>query len=217
MKHTVLDPIGAEVTDLTVADLAPEMVARVRDLLADRGVLVLPGQAIDDTAFVGFLKSFGELTFTKGEAAVPSHPDLNIVSNAGRTTAPRSSFHVDTSYVRHPPAYTALRAVTIPAQGGETLFTNQYRACETLPGAVPADLKGRTITHVVTGLALDDDDETAAEHPVFARHPLSARTALYMSTPTRCAAISGMTAEQSQEAVAFLFEHSTRADNIYRY
>ncbi len=217
MKYTNLDPIGAEVTDLSVSDLAPNVVARLRDLLADRGVLVLPGQASDDATFVEFLKSFGELTFTKGEAAVPGYRDLNVVTNIGRITPPRSTFHVDTSYVRRPPAYTALRAVTIPEQGGETLFTNQYRACESLPGAVRTDLKGRTITHVVTGLALDDDDETSAEHPVFARHPLCGRTALYMSTPSRCAAISGMTDEQAQEAVAFLFEHSTRPDNIYRH
>lgn len=53
-----------------------------------------------------------------------------------------------------PPAYTALRAVTLPARGGETLFTNQYRAYETLPAEVHATLAGRTIRHVVTGLDL---------------------------------------------------------------
>jgi taurine dioxygenase len=121
------------------------------------------------------------------------------------------------SYVRSPPAYTALRAVTIPAQGGETLFTNQYRAYETLPGALRDELQGRTITHVVTDLSLGADDETSAEHPVFRRHPLSGRIALYMSTPSRCAAISGMTDAEATEVVDFLFAHSTRADNTYRH
>ena len=93
----------------------------------------MPGQDVDDAGFVAFLEQFGELMFTKGETPVAGFPDLNVISNVGRKTPPRSVFHVDTSYVRQPPAYTALRAVTIPAQGGETLFTNQYRAYETLP------------------------------------------------------------------------------------
>lgn len=63
------------------------------------------------------------MTFTEGETPVAGFPDLNVISNVGRTP-PRSVFHVDTSYVRRPPAYTALRAVQIPAQGGETLFTS---------------------------------------------------------------------------------------------
>ena len=61
-------------------------------------------------------------------AAGADRPELNIVSNLGRRTPPRSVFHIDTTYVRRPPAYTALRAVQVPAAGGDTLFTNQYRA-----------------------------------------------------------------------------------------
>lgn len=154
----------------------------------------MPRQSIDDDGFLGFLRAFGELAFTNGEVSAPGYPDLNVVSNVGRTTPPRSTFHVDTSYVRWPPAYTALRAVEIPAEGGETLFTNQYRAYDTLPRDVHGALQGRTVTHVVTGLSLSEDDETTAEHPAFRPHPLSGRTALYLSTPSRCAAIRGLSA-----------------------
>ena len=189
----------------------------LRALLADHGVLVVRGQQLDDAGFVAFLRSFGTLTFTQGETAVPGCPDLNVVSNVGRATPPRSTFHVDTSYVRKPPAYTALRAVTIPAQGGETLFTNQYRAYDTLPGELRETLEGRTIRHVVTGLDLGDDAETAAEHPVFRRHPLSGRTALYLSTPQRCVSVSGMQQAEARSTIARLFEHSTAAENIHRH
>lgn len=217
MKHTVSDPIGAVVTDLSVADLDADTVKQLRQLLATHGVLALPGQAIDDAAFVAFLKRFGELTFTKGETAVQGHPDLNVVSNVGRATPPRSTFHVDTTYIRHPPIYTALRAVTIPEQGGETLFTNQYRAYDTLAQDLREALHGRTMTHAVTGLELGEDDETAAEHPVFQPHPTSGRTALYMSTPSRCVAISDMSDDEAHDTVADLFAHSTREENIHRH
>ena len=151
MELEVLDPIGVRVTEVSLAALGADHVAELRELLAEHGVLVLPGQEVDDDAFLAFLRSFGPLAFTKGEAHAPGFPDLNVVSNVGRATPPKSTFHVDTSYVRAPPAYTALRGVEIPAGGGETLFTNQYRAYETLPAGVREELEGRTIRHVVTG------------------------------------------------------------------
>lgn len=220
MNIAVLSPIGVEVTDLSLGDIDADAVTHLRRLLADHGVAVLPGQDVDDAEFVAFLKRFGHLTFSKGETPVAGFPDLNLISNVGRSTPPRSVFHVDTSYVRRPPAYTALRAVHIPAQGGETLFTNQYRAFETLPAEVRARLEGRTIRHVVTGIDpsnLGDGDERSAEHPVFRRHPISGRITLYLSTPERCVAVSGMDEAESKDMIEFLYLHSTAEDNTYRH
>ena len=190
MDTTALDPVGATVTDVSLLDPGPELVAELTGLLAEHGVLVLPDQPIDDTAFLALMRSLGTLTFTTGETPVEGFPDLNVISNVGRTTPPRSSFHVDSSYLASPPSYTALRAVQIPSQGGETLFTNQYRAYETLPDDLRERLAGRSITHVVTGLELGPDEETTATHPVFRTHPISGRTAVYLSTPARRAAVS---------------------------
>ena len=71
--------------------------------------------------------------------------------------------------------------------------------------------------HVVTGLDLGPDEETEAEHPIARPHPRSGRPALYLSTPQRCAAVSGMGAEQAERTVAELIEHSTRPGNVYRH
>ena len=225
MRVQVLEPIGVEVTDLDLPEVGPAEVAVLRGLLAEHGVVILPGQAhddgdSDDRTFLAFLHGFGELAFTAGEPPVPGFPDLNAVTNVGRTTPPRSTFHVDTSYVAQPPAYTALRAVTVPERGGETLFTNQYRAFETLPPDVADDLAHRTIRHEVTGVNLADlgpDDETAADHPALRPHPVSGRTALYLSTPARCTAVSGMDDTAARDLIAFLFAHSTRDDNVHRH
>jgi taurine dioxygenase len=212
-----LDPIGAEVTDIDLTALDDAGRQHLRELLADRGVVVFPDQTIDDDDFLAFLQGFGPMAFTEGETPLPGYPDLNLISNVGRERPPRSTFHVDTSYVSQPPAYTALRAVDIPAQGGETVFTNQYRAYETLPEDVRERLAGRTVRHVVSGLDLGPDAETEAQHPVFRQHPLTGRTSLYLSTPQRCVAVSGMDEEESRETVEMLFAHSTRDDNCLRH
>ncbi len=207
--------LGATVTGLSVADVDDAAVVELKGLLAQHGVLVLPGQQADNAAFLAFLKHFGEIVFTTGETPVDGFPDLNVISNVGRSTPPRSVFHTDTSYVRRPPTYTALRAVTVPRQGGGTVFSNQYRAHDTLPPDVRDTLQGRTITHVVTGLDLGPDDESSAEHPILRTHPISGRTAVYLSTPSRCAHVSGMTDADAADLVQWLFEHSTRPDNLF--
>ncbi|MEO5709972.1 MAG: TauD/TfdA family dioxygenase [Nocardioidaceae bacterium] len=217
MLHDALTPVGVRITDLSVPDIDDGAIASIEDLLAHHGVAVLPDQRLDDTAFLGFLQRFGDLTFSVGETSLDGYPDLNVISNVGRTTPPRSVFHVDTSYVRNPPAYTALRAVEIPERGGETLFTNQYRAYETLPTDLRRHLEGRRMRHVVTGLDLGEDDETEADHPVFLRHPVSGRTALYLSTPERCVSISGLDELESRATIEHLYAHSTAEDNTYRH
>lgn len=217
MHATALTPLGAEVTGIRVDALDEAAVTWMRRVLAEHGVVILRQQQTDDDALLRFLRSFGDIQFTAGETPVPTHPDLNVVTNVGRSRPPRSTFHVDTSYVRTPPAYTALRAVAVPEQGGYTLFSNQYRAHDTLPDNIRDGLEGRLVTHVATGVTLTDGQERSAEHPVLRRHPVSGRTALYLSALQRCASLSGMTADQSTQTLSYLFAFSTRADNVLRH
>ncbi|GGF50640.1 taurine catabolism dioxygenase [Marmoricola endophyticus] len=218
MRAEPLAPIGVRVSDVRVGgDLDASTVAALVDLLAEHGVVVLSDQHVDDEAFEAFLRLFGDPVFTEGETPVDGHPDLNVISNVGRTTPPRSTFHVDTSYVAAPPAYTALRTVQVPAQGGQTLFSNQYRALETLPEEVRADLAGRTIRHRVTGVQPAEGAEVEAWHPAVRRHPVSGRETLYLSTPARCTAVSGLSEEAAGDLVAMLHAHSTLPDNVYRH
>lgn len=218
MDITSHQPLGATLTGVDLATLDQAGAERLKDLLAEHGVLHLPGHDhLDDDAFVAALRRLGPLTFTVGETPVDGHPDLNVVSNVGRTGPPRSSFHVDTSYVARPPSYTALRAVAVPDQGGATMFTDQRRALATLPDGLRAQVEGRAITHVVTGLDLDDDAETSAVHPIVRPHPRSHQPSLFLTTPPRCAEVSGLDAQATATLIEALFDHSTREDNRYRH
>ncbi len=222
MRTTALDPLGVTVRDLDLAALVqdPErlagLVPTLRGLLAEQGVIVLREQHLDDDGFTAFLRGFGDLVFTEGETPVDGHPDLNVVSNVGRSTPPRSAFHVDTSYVAHPPAYTALRAVTVPDEGGQTLFTDQYAACDSLDPALRSLLEGRDIRHVVTGVD-PSSQQTEAWHPALRPHPLTGRVALYLSTPERCVEVRGLPADRSRDLVEILLTHSTADDNTMRH
>jgi taurine dioxygenase len=217
MHDRLLAPFGLEVSGIKIAHLDHHTINQLKYRLAHHGFVVLRQQLVNDDDFVGFLKRFGPVTFTVGETPVTHQPLLNVVSNVGRTRSPRSVFHTDTSYWSQPPAFTALRAVTIPAAGGETLFSDQYRAYDTLPQSVKTALADAQVLHQVSGLTLAADQESQSWHRLFRRHPISDRLTLFLSTPERCPAIAGMTAAAGARIIRLLYQHSIRHHRLYRH
>ncbi|MEM9356243.1 MAG: TauD/TfdA family dioxygenase [Pseudomonadota bacterium] len=217
MSWKNLQPFGLEVTSADLARLTKTEISQLATEISKRGFAVFRAQQISDHDFVGFLQRLGPMTFTKGELPVTSCSKLNVVTNVGRTDPPRSVFHTDTSYIACPPAYTALRITETPKRGGDTLITNQYQAYDTLPKKTIAELADAQVLHVATGVALDEDDESQHWHPLFRRHPITGKKALFLSTPTRCVEIFGFDRQESETIIKQLYQHSTRPLNTYRH
>jgi taurine dioxygenase len=216
MNFRALSPFGVEADGMNITDLQASDIIRIEEALANKGFIIFRKQSARDGDFVAFLARLGSLTFTIGEIPVSHQPDLNIVSNVGRTRPPRSVFHTDTSYVAIPPAFTGLRAVNIPVpDGGTFFFSDQYLAYETLPRAVKQQLADAQVLHVVSGLTLTADVESQCWHPLFKRHPISGRLALFLSTPERCQAISGIPPAAAGRIVRLLYQHSIRHYRLY--
>jgi taurine dioxygenase len=217
INFRALSPFGAEADEISITEINDEGIVRLKRALSNSGFVIFRQQAVNDSEFVAFLNRLGQLTFTVGETPVLHQPSLNVVSNVGRVHSPRSVFHTDTSYVARPPAFTALRALTIPSLGGETLFSDQYCAYEILPRTVREKLADAQVLHVVSGLVLDEGQERQSWHPLFMRHPLSGRLALFLSTPERCQAISGIMPEEARRIIRLLYRHSIRHYRLYRH
>jgi taurine dioxygenase len=142
---------------------------------------------------------------------------LKAAKTAGLACVAFPDKNTDTSYVAQPPAYTALKAISLPELGGETLFSNQYIAFETLPAQVKEKLAGATVIHVASGVKLDNEQESQSWYPLFQQHPISGKTALFLSTPERCRAIQGLNLEESQRVIRLLYKHSIRPCRLYRH
>lgn len=215
MIKTALAPFGMEVSGLDIQSIsASSTFDELAQLIASSRVVVFRDQILDNSSFVQFLRGFGELTFTEGEKPVENAPDLNIVSNMGRQTPPRSVFHTDTSYMPRPPSFTALWPVILPANGGDTLFSDQVQAGAILPEKVRNFLMGRAVLHAATGL---DGQLQTSRQPLFRRHAVTGETALYLSTPKRCTELSGVDAQTSHRILGALYRHSIRASRLYRH
>ena len=212
MEVVPLQPFGAEIRGVAVGAL--DDAPALRRAVARARVAVFRGQDVGDADFLLFLRQLGELMFTTGETPVDGHPDLNVVTNVGRTRKPRSVWHTDTSYVGAPPAFTALRAVQVPDSGGATLFTDQVAAARALPGWALDWLRGRTVRHAYGTDALAEEE---AWHPVLRRHPDTGETAVYLSTPERCDRVSGSDDRTARRVIDLLYRRSTRPANVYRH
>ena len=218
MIKTALAPFGLEVSGLDITTLSGPSFDSIARLIAGARVVVFREQVLDDLAFVRFLKGLGQLTFTVGEIPVEHAPDLNVVSNRGRLSPPRSVFHTDTSYVVCPPSFTALRPVVLPASGGDTIFSDQVGAAASLPQNIRRYLDGRTVVHGVSGLEGRIEGQSATtRQPLFRRHALTGEVSLFLSTPQRCTGLSGVDAPTSERIIAALYRYSTRESKLYRH
>src|SRR5262249_42276791 len=102
-----------------------------------------------------------------------------------------SMWHTDATFAPRPPAFTALRAVSLPPLGGDTCWACMYAAYDALSAPMQAMLDGLTTAHsaapTLTRLgqtmagtfeaAMQDQNEYI--HPLIRVHPETGRKALF--------------------------------------
>ena len=86
-----------------------------------------------------------------GDYDTPFMMVTNIVENGkpiGAFGDGEMWFHHDTSYYREPHRATFLYAMKLTSRGGETCFSNMYRAYENIPRPLRERLEGRNVLQV---------------------------------------------------------------------
>ncbi|KZY44518.1 hypothetical protein A3731_33600 [Roseovarius sp. HI0049] len=117
-----------------------------------------------------------------------------------------------------------LRCEVVPEVGGDTMFTNMYLAYETLSDTykdIIEDLWGvqdMTVARHSQGRDLTEVRKAnpPVAQPVVRVHPETGRKALFVSEMTTTG-IVGMSQEESQPILDFLFRHSVRPEFTYRH
>ncbi len=220
MAMIPLRPFGLDVDGFDMAAARGSDLVYLRGALADHGVVILRGQTGRDTQFVKFLSRLGPVRLASGETPVEGHPMLSLITGETQKGRDHTDFRSLGSEMRQPPAFGALRALQLPGGAGETLFTDQYQAFGNLTGDVVARLRLATLHHGrVPGEGEDRDGDvgTGARHPLFCRHPLSGRITLYVSSPKRCGALSGLTQNADTRMLGRLYALSTHWASLYRH
>jgi taurine dioxygenase len=222
--------IGALIGGLNLREaLPPETVAAVRQVLLDHGVVFLRGQDITLGQYWAFMENFGvplkeESTGTDTDTAA----DV-MTGDLSKTRYSTATWHADTTSLAKPPIVTALRAVEVPAFGGDTCWSSMYAAWDALSAPLQQMLDGLTAVHSIdltvsrmnaygTGFESAYSARNAREqvHPVVLTHPETGRKALYVSE-TFTTRIVELSPAESAGVLALLFRHIGRPDFTMRW
>jgi taurine dioxygenase len=229
--------LGAEVTGLDLRrPLDPASVSAIRDAFDRHVVLCIRDQELSEDDQLRAAGYFGKVHVRRrpangrdpgGQWDTPFMLVTNIVEGGkpiGVFGDGEMWFHHDTSYYPEPHRATLLYAMTLPSWGGNTCFSNMYKAYENIPRALRDRLEGRKILQVHDykrreRLDLDKIDLNSVRHyaqPIFITHPATGRKALYVNRlMTVC--IEGLPEAESEELLNFLFDHQEQRQFVYEH
>jgi taurine dioxygenase len=226
--------LGAEVIGIDLLQpLDAETVQALTEAWHRHLILLFRNQPLSFAQQIAFSRHFGALD---DHAAIPSfrhpdYPEILLVTNyeaGGKRLAVGRQWHSDLSTTTRPAKGSLLHCVELPEVGGDTMFCNMYQAWDSLSPTLQEMLDGRYALHDMSAARatrrVRSEEELAAirrrnppiYQPMVRVHDGTGRKALYISEMTTVA-IEGMTVEESQPLLEFLFERSVVAENVYRH
>jgi alpha-ketoglutarate-dependent taurine dioxygenase len=229
----VTEAVGAEISGVDLRSLNDQDFAAIERAWTRHSMILLRGQQLRDDDLLAFSRRFGELDRHDSlpRDRHPDYPELLLVTNIpekdGKPSASKytgQQWHSDMSFTPVPSLGSLLRGITIPPVGGDTMFTNMYRAYDTLSDGMKKMIEGLHGIH--TGGRKVDDPNSDREkeqrkinppiaQPVVRVHPETGRKALYIGEKVSC--FVGMTPEESRPLIDYLVKHATRPQFVYRH
>ena len=231
-----------EDVDLSVSQ-SDERIEEIIQALGRFGVISFPSQNLSSIQLRDFSARFGELEINVANAHQDSGlPEMMILSNMTQNGKPLGlsdagqDWHTDMSYSRLIAVTNVLYGIEIPMRNGRSLgnteFCNMHAAFADLPNAWKDKLRGKTATHDFAKFwdnmrlkpgsqrkPLTPEQRLAkppVSHPVVMIHPITRQEVLYLN-PGYSIRINEMSQQESDEALAFLFEHQLNAAYQYKH
>lgn len=238
MKVTPLSKaLGAEITGLDLRQpLGDAAVKAIKDAFDQHIFVVFREQELSEDDQLRAAGYFGKVHIRRkpvttrdpgGAFDTPFMLVTNIVENGksiGVFGDGEMWFHHDTSYYPEPHRATLLYSMKLPSWGGNTCFSNMYKAYENIPRPLRDKLEGKKVLQVHDykrreRLDLDKIDLNAVRHheqPIFITHPATGRKALYISR-LMSARILGLARDESETVLEQLFEISEDPAIVYEH
>ena len=222
--------LGAEIKGVDISiPLDAEVVSEIRNALLKHLVIFFQNQVISPQQQLNFAEQFGipmEYPQLKGL------PDCPLVTEVIKLEHETLNFggvwHSDTTYLQQPPMASLLYAIEIPPYGGDTLFSNQYMAYETLSDGLKktlSELVGvNTSSKPEVSMTREDRMHEAgmelnilnASHPAVRTHPETGSKALFVNK-AHTTHFKDWTESESKSLLEFLFQHQVRTEFTCRF
>ena len=229
-RHLDITPlsgsIGAEVRGVDLStEISDVVLAEISNAFHAHLVVCFPSQTLTPAQLAAFAERFGPLFHHPHVKALNGHPAIQEVCKEPNTQGYNFgvTWHTDGSFLTTPARATLLHAQELPPIGGDTEFSNMYRAFESLSPAMRQLLQRLKAHHsggntygpwggrkrkLSLGGATPDDE---SEHPVIGTHPITKKKFLYVNrvfTTNFC----GMSIEESASLLEYLTDHVARPE-----
>ena len=222
--------LGAEIKGVDISiPLDAEVVSEIRNALLKHLVIFFQNQVISPQQQLNFAEQFGipmEYPQLKGL------PDCPLVTEVIKLEHETLNFggvwHSDTTYLQQPPMASLLYAIEIPPYGGDTMFSNQYMAYETLSEGLKktlSELVGvNTSSKPEVSMTREERmHETGMElnilsafHPAVRTHPETGSKSLFVNK-AHTTHFKDWTESESKSLLEFLFQHQVRTEFTCRF
>ena len=206
--------IGAEISGLDLREAQDEAtIGEIRAALLAHKVIFFRDQDITAEQHIAFARRFGTLEIHP--ATPPGQPDPEVLHIAHGPTSKgqENAWHSDVTWRPEPSLGSILRAVEVPAVGGDTLFADMGAAFRALSPAMQDWCRTLTAVHDIARVfarRLGKDPKELHDryppqrHPVVRTHPETGEQALYVNTAFT-SHVEGLSEQESGGLLAHLY------------
>ena len=228
--------LGAVVTDVDVADITDQAWAEIYAAFLEYGVLVFPGQNLDEQSQGAFALHFGDVEQLAPKQEGPTIEFTNLKPNGSLASPEEQAYklmkgnegwHTDSTYMPLASKAAMLYALIVTPEGGETEFADMRAAWEALDQATQAQLEKLSAYHSLyysqeqAGFVHKTDqvygfhDKGAPLRPIIKTHPETGRKSIY--TGRHAHDIPGMSKEESKALLDKLMADACRPPRLYKH
>ncbi|HSY21775.1 MAG TPA: TauD/TfdA family dioxygenase [Polyangiaceae bacterium] len=229
LKVQPLQPtIGAEISGIDLrSSLSTELRDQIKATLLQYKVVFFRDQQLNRDQQIAFARQFGPVYTPPYAAAKPVNgaPGLHLIAAtkelnerlAARKTEFWTGFHSDTNWRLVPSWGAVLRAVDLPAVGGDTIWVDAGLAYEGLPADVKTRLDGLFATvDFREELLKNGHDYPIVAHPVVRTHRETGNKILWVDLGKK-PHIIGLDLAEGKELLKLIAEQYARPEYQIRF
>lgn len=226
-SRPIVPALGAEITGVDLRQTSADVQAELRDVLADRKVLVFRNQDISPHQYADFLRIFG--TPVKEDMVVDANhpPEVGAIHTRPQEQQQINFWHMDHSFRDLPTRVLSLYAKTLPPVGGDTLFASLQAAYDGLSDAMKERIEGLHCHHRMTPTQNTKRRHTKEQaealanappiiHPLIPRDPGNGRQYLFVNVPIYCQGIVELPTAEGDALLRELYRHVQRPEFHFR-
>jgi len=219
--------VGSEVHGIGLASASDSDIAGIKNLLAERGLVVFRDQDLSEEDHIAFARRIGPIVVNNYFPANGGHPEIaEVRKSETQQVNIGGGWHTDHSYDQVPAMGSILVARELPPSGGDTLFASMAAAYDSLSDAFKATLETLRAVHTADHIYGPDgflsnsdqgadlkgrDLKTHAVHPLVIRHPDTGQKLLYVNSGFTTH-IEGWTRDESLSLLNYLFAVGMREE-----